>query len=116
MAGTEPREARLSPDHREARLRPEFAARYPGCPAGQWLPASTAAAYVLARREVLLGPIEARARRALDPGAWEFSGENRFGNPPRTSRRRFNDRQPSGGYAALTSNAPAGVGHPDGAE
>src|SRR4026209_1142582 len=65
-----------APPPREARLRPEHAPRYPGCPAGEWLPASIAAAYVLGHREVLLGPAQARAERALHPEEWEFRGES----------------------------------------
>jgi hypothetical protein len=88
--------------HREARLRTEHADRYPGCPAGEWLPASIAAAYVLGHREVLLGAARARAERALNPKDWEFRGENRFATNDRTQRRRFTDRHPSGPYAAVT--------------
>jgi hypothetical protein len=88
--------------HREARLRAEHADRYPGCPAGEWLPASIAAAYVLGHREVLLGPAQARAERALNPKDWEFRGENRFATADGTQRRRFSDRHISGPYAAVT--------------
>ena len=79
---------------REARLRTEHAHRYPGCPAGEWLPASIAAAYVLGHREVLLGPAQARAERALKPGEWEFRGENRFATTDLAQRRL------RGGHAA----------------
>ena len=78
--------------HREARLRAEHAHRYPGCPAGEWLPASIAAAYVLGHREVLLGPAQARAERALHPEEWEFRGESGFATTDRAQRRRFTDR------------------------
>ncbi len=88
--------------HREARLRAEHAERYPGCPAGEWLPASIAAAYVLGHREVLLGPAEARVERALNPKDWEFRGENPFATADRTQRRRFTDRHTSGAYAVVT--------------
>jgi hypothetical protein len=88
--------------HREARLRTEHAHRYPGCPAGEWLPASIAAAYVLGHREVLLGPAQARAERALKPEEWEFRGENRFATTDRAQRRRFTDRHTSGAYAVVT--------------
>ena len=91
-----------TPAHREARLRTEHAHRYPGCPAGEWLPASIAAAYVLGHREVLLGPAQARAERALKPEEWEFRGENRFATTDRAQRRRFTDRHTSGAYAVVT--------------
>jgi hypothetical protein len=91
-----------TPAHREARLRTEHADRYPGCPAGEWLPASIAAAYVLGHREVLLGPARAHAERALNPKDWEFRGENRFATTDRNQRRRFTDRHVSGPYAAVT--------------
>lgn len=88
--------------HREARLRTEHAHRYPGCPAGEWLPASIAAAYVLGHHEVLLGPAQARAERALHPEEWEFRGESRFPTTDRAQRRRFTDRHTSGAYAVVT--------------
>jgi hypothetical protein len=88
--------------HREARLRPEYADLYPGCPAGEWIAASIAAAYVLGHREVLLGSARAHAERALNPKDWEFRGENRFATADRSQRRRFTDRHPSGPYAAVT--------------
>jgi hypothetical protein len=96
-----------APGLREARLRPEYAARHPGCPAGEWLPASTAAAYILAHREVLLGPDQAGADRALDPAAWEFRGEGRDRVGGRSSRRRFTDRH-SGGHLILTQLSGSG--------
>jgi hypothetical protein len=89
-------------DHREARLHAEHADRYPGCPAGEWLPASIAAAYVLGHREVLMSPAQARADRALKPEDWEFRGENQFAITDRTQRRRFTDRHTSGPYAVVT--------------
>jgi len=89
-------------DHREARLRAGHADRYPGCPTGEWLPASIAAAYVLGHREVQVGPAQARAERALSSEDWEFRGENRYATTDRTQRRRFTDRHPSGQYAAVT--------------
>ena len=89
-------------DHREARLRAEHADRYPGCPTGEWLPASIAAAYVMGHREVQVGPAQARADRALSPEDWEFRGENSFATTDRSQRRRFTDRHPSGPYAVVT--------------
>jgi hypothetical protein len=91
-----------TPAHREARLRPGHADRHPGCPAGEWLPASIAAAYVLAHREVLMGSAQACAERALNPENWEFRGENRFATRDRGQRRRFTDRHTSGPYAVVT--------------
>jgi hypothetical protein len=98
--------------HREARLRTEHAQCYPGCPAGEWLPASIAAAYVLGHREVLLGPAQARAERALKPEEWEFRGENCFATTDRAQRRRFTDRHTSGAYAVVTQADDALLAEP----
>ena len=88
--------------YREARLRAEHAHRYPECPAGEWLPASIAAAYVLGHREVLPDVMRARVERALNPVEWEFRGENGFATSDRAQRRRFTDRHTSGAYAVVT--------------
>ena len=77
---------------REARLRPEHAAAVPaGRPVGEWIPAATAAAYVLAHREIVLGHAAALARRVLDDDQWESRGGEPARPTPRRSRRRIGD-------------------------
>ena len=59
---------------REARLRPEFAERYPYLIAGRWEPAAVLADRVVAHT---LGRPDGRfivAERALDPEHFEFRG------------------------------------------
>jgi hypothetical protein len=59
---------------REARLRPEFAKRYPYLLAGTWEPAAVLADRVVAHT---LGRPDGRfivAERALDPDHFEFRG------------------------------------------
>jgi hypothetical protein len=59
---------------REARLRPEFAARYPYLTADRWEPAAVLADRVVA---YTLGRPDGRfitAERALDPDHFEFRG------------------------------------------
>jgi hypothetical protein len=59
---------------REARLRPEFAVRYPYLTAGRWEPAAVLADRVVAHT---LGRPDGRfivAERALDPDHFEFRG------------------------------------------
>jgi hypothetical protein len=65
---------------REARLRPEFADRYPGVEPGVWYIAATLAEHLLARflREGEAG--RAAPERIMDPEHFEFRGEN---NVPR---------------------------------
>jgi hypothetical protein len=65
---------------REARLRPEFADRYPGVEPGVWYIAATLAEHLLARflREAEAG--RAAPERIMDPEHFEFRGEN---NVPR---------------------------------
>lgn len=65
--------------HREARLRPEFAALYPFLSPDHWEPAAVLADRVVA---FVLGRPDGRfiiAERALDPDHFEFRGndENR---------------------------------------
>ena len=65
---------------REARLRPEFADRYPGVDPDVWYIAATLAEHLLAR--FLRGGEAGRERpeRIMDPEHFEFRGEN---NVPR---------------------------------
>jgi hypothetical protein len=65
---------------REARLRPEFADRYPGVEPGVWYIAATLAEHLLARflREGEAG--RAAPERIMDPEHFEFRGES---NVPR---------------------------------
>jgi hypothetical protein len=59
-----------TPSTREARLRPEFASRYPGFAAGLWVPAAHAAAWVTQR----VGPVSELQQRALSDEHFEFRG------------------------------------------
>ena len=72
--------------HREARLRPEFAARYPYLSPGVWEPAAVLADRVVAS---ILGRPDGRfisRERALDPEHFEFrAGASRR---PAGQRRR----------------------------
>jgi hypothetical protein len=71
---------------REARLRPEFAARYPYLTPCVWAPAAVLADRVVA---AVLGRPDGRfisKERALDPEHFEFRGTG--SKPPRTSLRR----------------------------
>jgi hypothetical protein len=58
---------------REARLRPEFAALYPGLRAGEWSPAATTADRVLAGCLLRGGGLVVR-RRVLPDAHFEFRG------------------------------------------
>ena len=74
------------PAEREARLRPEFAAHYPGLPAGEWHRASLLTDIVWARL-LERGKAAFQLReRVLKPEHFEF----RMGAPasPGSSRRR----------------------------
>jgi hypothetical protein len=73
-------------DPREARLRPEFAERYPYLSPGVWLPASVVSDRVIT---AILGRPDGRfisRERALDPEHFEFRGVG--SGPPNTSLRR----------------------------
>ena len=63
------------PSPREARLRPEFADRYPGVDPGVWYIAATLAEHLLARflREGEAG--RTPPERIMDPDHFEFRGE-----------------------------------------
>lgn len=72
------------PAIREARLRPEHAAIYPGVPAGEWVAAATLA------RQILVGLVPHEGRpplinaRLMNDQHFEFRGGDRA---PRTVRR-----------------------------
>jgi len=71
---------------REARLRPEFASRYPYLTPGVWQPAAVLSDQVIA---AILGRPDGRfisRERALDPEHFEFRGAG--SRPPRTTLRR----------------------------
>jgi hypothetical protein len=75
-----------SSGEREARLRPEFARRYPYLTPGVWEPAAVLADRVVA---AILGRPDGRfisRERALDPDHFEFRGEGP--RPPATAVRR----------------------------
>ena len=71
---------------REARLRPEFADRYPGVDPDVWYIAATLAEHLLARflREGEAG--RAPPERIMDPAHFEFRGENNVPRVYQTSR------------------------------
>jgi len=96
--------------YREARLRPNCAKWYPaGCPVGEWITASTAAAYVLAHREIILGPEAALAHRPLDDEMWDFRGGEPSKRASRTRRRRLGDRPLPGRGPLLSVRSPGSV-------
>ena len=74
------------PAPREARLRPEFAHRYPGVDPGVWYIAATLAEHLLAR--FLRGGEGhgAPPERIMDPDHFEFRGENQVPRPHHASR------------------------------
>jgi hypothetical protein len=76
---------------REARLRPEFAERYPYLPAGRWEPAAVLADRVVAH---ILGRPDGRfvvAERALDPDHFEFRGWDENARAGGATRREDGD-------------------------
>ena len=71
---------------REARLRPEFAALYPGLTPGRWEPAARIAEAVLANvllHEMGEAPL---ADRTLDEEHFEFRGGTESERPARANR------------------------------
>jgi hypothetical protein len=64
---------RASLGRREARLRPEYAARYPGVQAGVWEPAAALCDQVMAAR-LLRGSPRGWHDRVLPPEHFEFRG------------------------------------------
>jgi hypothetical protein len=71
---------------REARLRPEFADRYPGVDPDVWYIAATLAEHLLAR--FLRGGEAGRAppERIMDPEHFEFRGESNVPRAYQSSR------------------------------
>ena len=71
---------------REARLRPEFADRYPGVDPAVWYIAATLAEHLLAR--FLRGGETGSAppERIMDPEHFEFRGENNVPRAYQSSR------------------------------
>lgn len=59
---------------REARLKPEFAAIYPGLEADVWYPAGRVAEYFLARPDDVPSATTELANRVLDERHFEFRG------------------------------------------
>ena len=72
---------------REARLRPEYAGRYPGIQVGAWEPAAVLCDRVLAGR-LLRGSPRAGSERVLPPEHFEFRG----GEGPHGERLLREDR------------------------
>ena len=71
---------------REARLRPEFAALYPGLTPGRWVPAARIAEAVLANvllHEIGEAPL---ADRTLNEQHFEFRGGTESDRPARANR------------------------------
>ena len=77
--------------HREARLRPEHAHRYPGIRPGRWEPAATVADRVLAGWLLRERPI-AFGDRVLVDAHFEFRGGSERGMEPGRARPRREDR------------------------
>lgn len=76
---------------REARLRPEFAERYPGLTPDVWHPAASIAAYLLTRQRAL-GDADGVPSRAIPTEHFEFRG----GSPGTGhDRRRAGDEDAS---------------------
>jgi hypothetical protein len=71
---------------REARLRPEHAARYPGIPAGVWQSAAVLCDRVLAGG-LLRGSGPGWRARVLPPEHFEFRGGGPQGDRPRREDR-----------------------------
>ena len=80
----------VAPAEREARLRPEFAALYPGLPVGEWRRASLLTDILWARLLERGKPAFQLRERVLNPEHFEF----RLGAPasPGTGRRRTDAR------------------------
>ena len=74
------------PPPREARLRPEFADRYPGVDPDIWYVAATLAEHLLAR--FLRGGVTGSAppERIMDPEHFEFRGDTNVPRAYQSSR------------------------------
>ena len=73
-------------DVREARLKEEFAAEYPGIPPELWLPVTELARKLVERHQS--GRKAGRFTRTFDPTHFEFRGD---GAPRRRPRTRSTD-------------------------
>jgi hypothetical protein len=71
---------------REARLRPEYAGRYPGIQVGVWEPAAVLCDRVLAAGLLRGSPLGWR-ERVLPPEHFEFRGKGPEGERPRREDR-----------------------------
>ena len=77
-------------DVREARLRPEFAALYPGLEPGVWQDAAALAERVLTEHLLRPSPGYMLSNRVLVTEHFQFRGGN-HGNRPRIARTRRSD-------------------------
>ena len=78
------------PEMREARLRPEFAALYPGLEPGTWQDAAALAEQMLTEHLVRPSPGYMLSDRVLAKQHFEFRGGDRD-NRPRIARTRRSD-------------------------
>ena len=78
------------PGEREARLRPEFAALYPGLEPGTWQDALGLAEQILSEHLRRPSPGYMLSDRVLAKEHFEFRGGN-HGNRPRIARTRRTD-------------------------
>jgi hypothetical protein len=76
---------------REARLRPEFAGRYPGIEPGVWFTAATLADHMIARLLREGNANLALVPRVLDPDHFEFRGGESPGGRKESPGRRAQD-------------------------
>lgn len=74
------------PSIREARLRPEHAAIYPGVPAGEWVAAATLAKQILTGLVSREGAPPLINARLMDDAHFEFRGGERNPRAKRYSR------------------------------
>jgi hypothetical protein len=77
---------------REARLKPEYAALYPGLMPGRWEAAATAADRVAKGIVAREGYVRLRRGRVLAEPHFEFRGQTPKGAEPGGRRRRLADR------------------------
>lgn len=70
------------PSLRQARLKPEWAERYPGLQPGCWLPASVVAQYLLGRVLDMPNPAPALLQRLMNDLHFEFQGGERRPTTP----------------------------------
>lgn len=74
------------PSIREARLRPQHAATYPGVPAGEWVAAATLAKQILIGLVSRGGAPPLINARLMDDAHFEFRGGERTSKAKRHSR------------------------------